>query len=281
MLLRPDPVMNQIIVYLLAVNAGRYGLKVHAFCAMSTHIHLVVTDVKGKLPKFLRSFHRLVALCTMKHRRWGAPIWDKSPTSAVRLVTDVAVVEKIAYVLANPVTAGLVQRAGEWPGAKVLVSEIGACEVKARRPEVYLNPKNWAEEAALQISLPPHVEEAEAEVFRKRVATEVERLEVQARGELEEQGRSWLGAVRARRVPPTTRATTVEPRGDRNPTFAVGRGDGEAWSHALATLRAFRASYRSAIKRWCAGLRDAEFPPGTWLMHVLHGAAIEKAVGAT
>ena len=64
MLLRPDRVMNQILVYLLAVTAHRHGLRVHAFCAMSDHIHLVVTDERGMLPKFLQAFHRTAALCT-------------------------------------------------------------------------------------------------------------------------------------------------------------------------------------------------------------------------
>ena len=111
MLLRPDRLMNQILVYLLAVTAHRNGLQVHAFCAMSDHIHLVVTDERATLPDFLQAFHRMVALCTQVLRRWDASVWDHSPTSVVRLKTLAAVVEKIAYVLANPVAAGLVQHA--------------------------------------------------------------------------------------------------------------------------------------------------------------------------
>jgi REP element-mobilizing transposase RayT len=84
MLLRPDRVMNQILSYLLAVIANRCGLRVHAFCAMSTHLHIVVTDVSGTLPAFLHAFHRTVALCTKVHRTWNDVVWDKSPTSVVR-----------------------------------------------------------------------------------------------------------------------------------------------------------------------------------------------------
>ena len=42
LLFRPDAAINQLRIYALAVSARRYGLKVHAFCAMSTHVHLVV-----------------------------------------------------------------------------------------------------------------------------------------------------------------------------------------------------------------------------------------------
>jgi len=45
-------------------------VQVHAICAMSTHLHLVVTDVRGVLPAFLQSFHRVEARCTQVLRGW-------------------------------------------------------------------------------------------------------------------------------------------------------------------------------------------------------------------
>ena len=274
MLLRPDRVMNQIFVYLLAVTAHRHGLRVHAFCAMSDHIHLVVTDERAILPAFLRAFHRIVALCTQVLRKWDASVWDHSPTSVVRLETPAAVVEKIAYVLANPVAAGLVRHAHEWPGAKVLVDEIGQGTLRASRPGVYLNPKKWPAEAELPISLPPGVEPAQASSFRDQIATEVARLEAATHTEIAERRRGVLGAERARTVSPARRATTPEPRFDRNPTFAVGRDQGDAWRRAAAAVRAFQASYRAALEQWCAGVRSVVFPAGTWLMRALHNAAV-------
>jgi REP element-mobilizing transposase RayT len=279
MLLRPDQRMTQTLRYLLAILAHRHGIQVHAFCAMSTHIHLVVTDVRGALPEFLHSFHRMVALCTKVLRHWNDVVWDKSPTSVVRLETPAAFVEKIAYVLANPVTAGLVRRAHEWPGAKVLVREIGRGTLRARRPEVYLNPKNpdWPAEAVLPITLPPGIEPARAASFRRQVAAELARLEAKAQAEMEQQRRSFLGAERASAVSSTARATTPEPTVAHNPTFAVGRNQGDAWQRAAAALRAFRASYRAALERWRAGARHTVFPPGTWWMRVFHHADIADA----
>jgi REP element-mobilizing transposase RayT len=280
MLLRPDGAMTEMLVYLLAVYAERMGMKVHAVCAMSTHIHLVVTDVDRKLPEFLQAFHRTVARCTMALRAWDTTVWDNSPTSVVRLETRVAVVEKIAYVLANPVAAGLVEHAHEWPGAKVLVEQVTGATLSAARPEVYLNPKNWPAEARLDISLPPVIDASEADVFREQVATELARLERQARAEVREQGREFLGAEPARTVPPTARATKEEPMIDRNPTFAVGRGQGDDWLSAVAKVRGFRAAYRSALEQWRAGIRDVVFPVGTWSMGKFHGALVDGLVAA-
>lgn len=274
LLLRPDPAITQLVLYSLAVSAHRFGIHVHALCVMSTHIHLVITDVRGLLPRFLQFFHRLIALGTKVLRAWEGPVWDHEPTSAVRLLTEEAVVEKIAYVLANPVAAGLVEHARDWPGAKVLVDELGRGVLRARRPDVYFDPTNpqWPEEATLALSLPPEVVDDAAENFRQRVGAELARQEAHALGE---RGAEVLGADGASNVSPYDRATRSEPVRGRNPTFAVGHGQATAWHRAVAAVRAFRAAYRDALARWRTGVRNVVFPAGTWLMRVLHGVTVD------
>jgi putative transposase len=275
LLFRPDAAITQLLIYALAVSTRRFGLQVHALCAMSTHLHLVVTDVQGVLPSFLQFFHRIVALGTKVLRRWEGPVWDHEATSVVRLLTHAAVVEKIAYVLANPVAAGLVRHAREWPGAKVSVGEIGRGELRANRPSAYFNPSNpqWPEEAVLPIALPPTVEPDSAARFHGDISAEIERQEAQAHAEVQRQGYRFLGAERASHASPYDRATSFEALRDRNPTFAVGREQGGAWRAAAAAVTAFRASYRATLERWRAGTRDAVFPVGTWWMRVFHGAS--------
>jgi putative transposase len=279
LLLRPDAAVTQVLLYALAISARRYGLQVHALCAMSTHLHLVVTDVEGVLPRFLQFFHRIVALCIKVLRKWEGPVWDHESTSVVRLLTREAMVEKIAYVLANPVAAGLVRHAREWPGAKVDVSAMGRGMLRAKRPQGYLDPENpqWPEEAALPIHLPPSIGQNEAEGFRRAVAAELERQEALAHREVQRRGLHFLGAERARMVSPYERATSFEAVRARNPTFAVGREQGSAWRGAAAAVRAFRASYRAVLERWCAGVRSAIFPAGTWWMRMFHGAGVSDA----
>ncbi|WP_437672363.1 transposase [Sorangium sp. So ce131] len=283
LLLRPDAGINQLLVYALAVSARRHGVEVHAFCAMSTHLHLVVTDVQGVLPLFLQSFHRLVALGTKVLRKWEGPVWDHERTSMVELLTQAALVEKIAYVLANPVAAGLVRHAREWPGAKVDVRDLGRGALRATRPSVYLDPDNpqWVDEATLPLALPPAIAPEGADGFRRQVAAELERQEALAYAEIERQGSRVLGAERASEISPYERATSPERLRERNPTFAVGREQGDAWRAAAAAVRAFRASYRAALERWCAGVRSAVFPVGTWWMRTFHGASVSDAVLAS
>ncbi|WP_437893145.1 transposase [Sorangium sp. So ce124] len=276
LLLRPDAAITQLLVYALAVSAGRFGIEVHAFCAMSTHLHLVVTDVNGVLPRFLQFFHRIVALGTKVLRAWEGPVWDHEATSVVRLLTRAAVVEKIAYVLANPVAAGLVRHACEWPGAKVDVSELGCGVLRAARPVAYLDPENpqWPEEVTLPIALPPAVEKDSIDDFRHSVAASLREHEAQAHAALQQQGRRFLGAERVSKISPYERVTSFEALGERNPTFAVGREQGDARRIAGAAVRAFRASYRGALERWRAGVRSVVFPAGTWWMRTFHGASV-------
>ncbi|WP_437595715.1 transposase [Sorangium sp. So ce590] len=280
LLLRPDAAITQLLIYALVVAARRYGLQVHALCAMSTHLHLIVTDVTGVLPRFLQFFHRIVALGTKVLRTWEGPVWDHEAPSVVRLLTRAAMAEKIAYVLANPVAAGLVRHAREWPGAKVDVGELGRGVLRAARPSVYLDPENplWPDEVTLPLSLPPAIEQDSAEGFLQEVAAEIERQEARAHAEMQQHGRCFLGAERASKISPYERATSFEALRERNPTFAVGRAQGDAWRIAGAAVRAFRASYRAALEQWHTGVRSVVFPAGTWWMRTFHGASVMDGV---
>ena len=267
--------MREIIVYLLAVCAEQHGIRVHAFCAMSTHLHLVVTDPWGVLPRFLECFHRLVGLCTKVLRDWEGSLWDHAQTSVVRLETTEAVVDKIGYVLANPVASGLVRHAHEWPGAKSRVDELGGGRVRAARPRVYLDADRgrWPDAAAVELALPSEVRGSDAGAWRDAVKASVAEHEVRGRAEVAGSGRGFLGARRAERMSPYDRATSVEAVRERNPTFAVGAVAG-AYASAVRALRAFRRAYDAAMERWRAGVRDTVFPAGTWWMAMGHAAIV-------
>jgi hypothetical protein len=77
------------------------------------------------------------------------------------------------------------------------------------------------------------------------------------------------------KLSPFDRATTWEPLRDRNPQFAVGRGQRSAFFEAVRDLRAFRKAHRAALELWRTGVRDVVFPLGTWLMSWSHGACVQ------
>ena len=274
-LLRPDSEMRAIIIYLLAVCAERNGIRVHAFCAMSTHLHVVLTDTRGELPRFLEQFHRLVGLCTKVLRKWEGCTWDHQQTSVVRLETPEVILDKIGYVLANPVASGLVRYARDWPGAKSRVNELGGGHIRAKRPTVYLDATSdqWPDEADLELALPSYLDARDATAWVDGVKQSVAEHEARGREVVAENGWKFLGAERAETVSPYDRTTSFEPLRECNPTFASGAAAG-GYAAAVAALREFRAAYVAAMERWRAGVRDAVFPAGTWWMARVHSAVV-------
>ncbi len=276
-LFRPDPAIKQLYLYALAVCARDFGMQVHAVNLMSTHSHLVLTDPRGRMSLFNRQLNRLVSLGTKVLRKWEGPVWDHERPSVVELLTEQAMIEKLAYVIANPVTAGLVRHAQDWPGLTVRPEDLGRRTLKVRRPDVFFDPSNpqWPETIELQLTLPPVLEEHfGASRVRQAVGDEVERLEQQAAREV--RARNWrvYGPDRIRRTSPYQRAKSFEPLRDRNPTFASGRGQRRVFFRAVQELRAFRRAYREALQHWKKGVRDVWFPAGTWAMVHIHCARV-------
>jgi hypothetical protein len=218
-------------------------------------------------------FNRILALATACHRKTIRTIWDKRKPSVVELLTPDAIIEKMAYTIGNPVAAGLVRIASEWPGTTVNVAEDGGQEIEVKRPDVFFG-KWWPEVVRLRVGWPPVVLEqlGSAEEASRQVAVEVQRIEVEA---ARERTQPCMGARRILECSPFRRAVTEERRGERCPTFAVGRGRRDEYDAAVYRLRLFRAAYRRARERWREGDRSAGFPLGTWWMTRFHGAAVE------
>lgn len=227
----------------------------------------------------MAELHRLMALGTKVIRRWEGPVWDHEPSSLVELRTPQAVIEELAYAMANPVKAGLVRYAKEWPGVTTRPSELGKKRWRIRRPDVFFDPDNpqWPEHAELELARPKLlVDRYSPDQLRDLVARELEGQERDARVEAKRRGWKYLGADRCRKSSPYRRAKSFEPLRRRNPTFAVGRGQRDAFFQAVRGLRAFRNAYRLAREQWRGGIRDTLFPPGTWWMRCFHGVRIAE-----
>ncbi|MFO0571740.1 MAG: hypothetical protein U0263_39310 [Polyangiaceae bacterium] len=126
-LLRPDPdgTVQQLYWYFTAVIALQLGIQVHCVQVLSNHMHEVLTDTRGNLPKFFELRNRLLANAVKCHRGWPEEVFSRTAMSCVELLTTESIVDKIAYVITNCVTAFLVRSPRAWPGAKVLVNDIG------------------------------------------------------------------------------------------------------------------------------------------------------------
>jgi putative transposase len=275
-LLNPDEArhMEQVYWYCLAYAAKLHGVLVHAACLMSTHSHEVVTDVRGVYPKFLQTFHRYLALCTKAYRGWPEEVFNKDSSGAHVLLTPEATVEAIAYLIANPVEAGAVRYAKDWPGAHTLPPHVGTRVIRVKRPPHYFDPNNpeWPEELELRLDMPVALDlDYGPELARQRIAERVQDKQHQSWNKAKRTGLSFVGARRVLKFAHTKRAKSYEVFGSLNPQFAAAGNRAEA-TEAVKRLRAFKVQYARALGAWTAGDRSACFPEGTWWMRVCHGA---------
>ncbi len=99
---------------LLRLTAERHRWHVHAFCLMTTHVHVVVETPH---PDLSRGMQRLLSVHAQefnrKWRRFGHLFADRY---FARVIDDDDYLEELCrYVLDNPVTAGAVGSAVDWP----------------------------------------------------------------------------------------------------------------------------------------------------------------------
>ncbi len=272
LLLRPSEEVNGIFLYVLALAARRFGIQVHAFCVLSNHLHLVVTDPLARLPAFEQYLGSLVARavnCLLG--RWES-LWASGSYSAVALTTPEDVVEKIAYVLANPVAAGLVERGCDWPGLWSAPAQFGGAPLPAPRPATFFRESGYLPVIEhLELTPPPGFESADD--FKARVVAALTRREEQAQAELARNGRSFAGRARVMAQDPFERPASREARRQLNPRIASR----DKWKRieALSRLKEFLSAYREAWAKRRAG-GNVLFPCGTYLLRVLHGVPCES-----
>jgi REP element-mobilizing transposase RayT len=267
--LRPSRSTNEIFLYVLALAAQRYTVLVHAFCVLSNHVHLVVTDVEGRLPAFMQYLDSLVARAVNASLGRFEGFWASDGSySAVEPLDPSDVLAKIAYVLANPVAAGLVKRGADWPGLWTAPEQIGTTKLTAHKPKGFFDPKGYLPETVeLELTVPPGF--ASPDEFRSQLAAAVDALEEKHRQELASRGRRFLGAARVLVQSPFARPAPGEPRFGLKPRVAAH----DKWRRveALFRIKGFEKQYRDSRASWCSGIHDVVFPAGTYLMRIMYG----------
>ncbi|HYD42184.1 MAG TPA: hypothetical protein VEB43_15260, partial [Anaeromyxobacter sp.] len=269
-LLRPSALTNLVFKFVLAVAAERHGVLVHAACVMSNHFHLVVTDRSANLPAFSQLLDGVLAKAlNALHGRWEN-FWAPCSYSAVELVAPEDVVEKVAYTLANPASADLVEHGRQWPGVWSDPRRIGGPGERVERPGHYFAENgSMGDFATLEFSVPPGF--ASAEAFRAMVVARVKELEDEAAARREARCAAVLGARRALKQEHTGRPPSREHRRGLNPKIAAK--DPRKRFAALERLAKFLERHRAALDLFCRGEQDAVFPLGTYLMRVRFGVS--------
>jgi hypothetical protein len=218
-LLRPSDEVNEIVGYFLAVLSAERGILLRAATALSNHTHKVATDPRGQIVNLLRDFHSFVA--RHLNARFGdfENVWSSEPTSRIHCAQPEDVIDKMAYMAANPVTSFLVKFRKSWPGLQMAWP---APPRTFKRPFGFLRDDTgrWPEGATLTMTRPPGFDEMDDAELADLLAFCTGVKEDIAREKAEREGIPFVGRRAIRRQSRYSRPRTREPRFERSPRHA-------------------------------------------------------------
>jgi putative transposase len=245
---------------------------------MSNHWHAVVQDPSARLPEFLERAHRLIAKCqNAALGRWEA-LWSSEKTSVVYLATEYDVLDKMAYVIANPTAAGLVRSPEQWPG--VITGRVGQ-QLHFEMPDLFFDDEaaeSDTHDVVLDFVRPAILEQLSDDELNRKLFDAVGDRVRKARAEMREAGKAFLGAAKILRQPFTGVPALTEVRRKLNPRVAARNPSLRLG--ALRSLQRFVADYRKAWCAWREGKRDVVFPYGTYGLRVHARAPCEECLAS-
>ncbi|RAL20615.1 hypothetical protein DL240_16420 [Lujinxingia litoralis] len=260
--LRPDTTINAIAAYEFARAGQRHGVAIHAVMVMSNHPHLIVTDARGRRSDFMRDALSGIARARNADLGRRSYFWDDRPYCDTVLLERQAQERKLLYTWLNPVRAGLVERAEDWPGFKILPRDWGK-PVKVPRPGAFYGRRS-PEFIEFTPQPPPGYEDMSLSEVRAHFEGLLKEAEDEIRAERRRCKKRLVGVKRVLAVRPTSHPSTPAPMGQMSPRFASQ--DPAILSAAIARERAFFNAYARERERWLKGKKGVVFPCGTvWL----------------
>ena len=109
-----DDVDRRRFLKIVAVGLEKYGAECYAHSLMGNHFHKVLHTPRGNIDDVMHHIDGLYAqYVNWRHRTTGHLF--EAPYTAIVIDDTHYLRNAIAYVLRNPVAAGLVSEAGDWP----------------------------------------------------------------------------------------------------------------------------------------------------------------------
>ncbi len=274
-LMRPDARTVYVIAVALAKASELYGVRLHAFCFLSNHLHLLLGIAGCRLDSFMQYFKSQVALELNVHRERDGAFFKRRYRCEPILSNDAAVgIEQ--YVHQQAVKHELVERAVEWPGLSsfsAIVDGEDAVEVtwfdedawrdaRARRDE----RADFTHTASVPLTPLPHrlgLSHLEMGAQRRALAANMKDYEADIAAKRRADG--------SRRLPKPSKYTTQDPNGV-SPGKRKRVKKPQPWAHGTdAQVEAYREAYDRVMVAY--DLASAEyrksgvlcaFPAGTF-----------------
>ena len=139
----------------------RKPFDLYGYCLMSNHFHLLLRPTGATISRILQSLLVSHTQRYHKHHRSGGHVWQGRFKSPV-IQTDEHLLTVLRYIEANPLRAGLVSRADEYPWTSYHVHGLGATSELVDRlmtyedlsPHAKIRQRKWAQKVHAPIEEP-------------------------------------------------------------------------------------------------------------------------------
>lgn len=98
---------------ILAQVCERYYWRIHVWCQMSNHYHLIIETVEGNLSAGMRQLNGVYTQDTNRRHHLSGHVFQ-GRYKAILVERDSYLLELSRYVVLNPVRAAMVKHAGQW-----------------------------------------------------------------------------------------------------------------------------------------------------------------------
>lgn len=280
-LTRPDPEFNQRAVGVLAKAQTMYGVRLHAFTTLSSHLHLLATfDDAEQMARFCCHVFTNLSKLVGRFYDWPGTVFPE-PYHHVELSREPEVeAARLKYVLGQGCKENLVASPLDWPGAsstralvrRDLANRVqgewvdGTALAKARSRGSLETERDFMESVEVELSPIPSLAHLTGEQYRGFVVGLVREIEQETEARHRSDGTRPLGIVAILAVDPHTRPAELE-KSVQPWFFALDPLQRQALATALSWIV---ASYREAaalLKEVVAGggdPRTVQFPVGTF-----------------
>ena len=190
-LLRPCPLLNEIILGALARAKRRYGVEISAFIFLSNHLHILAwaTDSE-QLARFMGYFLSKLAREVSRLTGWRDKVFARRYQAIPISEEEAAQVERLVYILSNGCKEDLVARPQDWPGVHCVNALLTGKplegtwfdrtqEFAARNRGESFGPRKYAMPEILELDPLPCWRHLSKEQYRSRMAGLVEKITVE------------------------------------------------------------------------------------------------------
>ncbi len=101
-------------LHLLSESVARYNWKIHAYCLMDNHYHLLVETPDANLSRGMRHLNSVYTQKSNKNNHRVGHVFQ-GRFKAIIVDRDDYLLELARYIVLNPVRARMVQEAKQWP----------------------------------------------------------------------------------------------------------------------------------------------------------------------